>query len=532
MILGILCLSAAAVASYCAYLIVTSKSDRRKEVLSDLGLSIGIAASLKSPFYKWGWKKSHDDRVWGERIVRETFEKFNIGLGQQDLEFFSQICTRFAAGETIDKASIVAYVDKILSRSVTVSNFAAGFIGPVLERSLSATPAQAHKLLEREKIPSSLENAPDRLAVRQFTKMLRSHGMKIICGEASGLEVKGESGEILTTLHGYDSWEFWLKSCRESLEQCLANKALIKSKTQAKFLRGQIQGIIQNYEEHLKNSRSFIKNAEYMISQEKSPIGIALVQNLERSFYGWHFSETTKFSLQDHKTLHELITLPELPSRCRQALFENITSTYESLQTVCHRFPRYVIFFGISAETRSYAAQQYLLHLNKINKTLSDVLGVKYRPPLFMRILDADIHKARNPDAGDYKPAVRVSHDEESELKEEILVSTNTGYMPLLLDSQKRMILFEKNLDPATAEKIGWIIDLPVDDLTPKESAQMDMGDYIKYKRIDCAKIGNFSNSSDAKSMQNQREKFLNAIFDVLLQGTFIPIYSNEPDDE
>lgn len=532
MIFAIVCLSIAGLAYFVVYLIATAKEDRRGQVLADLGLAVGIASTLKTPFYKFGWRKTGEGRDWGERIVREAFEKNNVGLSQQDLEYFCHICDQFASGETVDKSIITNYIEKILSRSSTVSNFAASFINPVMERSLNASPAQAKKLLEREKIQSSPENAANRLAVRQFTKMLRNHGMKILCGEASGLDVKGESGEILTTLRGYDSWEFWLKSCRESLEQCLANKALIKSKAQAKFLRSQIQGVIQGYEDHLKKTRSFLRDMESLLSQERLSKTMGWIDNLEKVFYGWHFSEGMKFSLSAHQSLRELLSLPELPSRCRQALLDFITPSYPSLQTACHRFPRQVIFYGANSELRSYAVQQYLLHRTRVIKTLCDVARIKYRSPLLMRVMESDVYKARNPDIPDFKPAIRVDRDADPNGEgNEVLLNVNAGHMPLLLDSQKRMILFAKNFDPASAEQMGWIIDLPIEDFTPKESAQLDLGSYLPYKRINCDKIGEKCGVKTGLSSQ-QRDLFLNEIFDALLQGATASPILDEAEDE
>lgn len=527
MIIAIFCASLAVLVSIGIYLLSSGKVDKTNQVLTDLGLSHGLASPLKSPFYKWGWRKTTDDRVWGERIVREAFEKHNIGLSQQDLDFFSQVCSRYANGDSIDKASIVSHVEKILARSSSISNFASGFIVPILERSLRASPAQAQKLLEREKVQSSPANAPDRLAVRQITKMLKSHGLRILSTQSMGLEVKSESGDFLMSLAGFDSWEFWLKSCRDSLEQCLSNRSLIKSNSQAKFLRSQISnGIIQNYINQLKKTRHFIKTIEKLLTQESIPRSRSDIENLERIFYTWHFSEGIRFSLQDHASLQDLIALPELPSRFRQALFDYINSSFESLHALLLHFPRHVIFMGSNPETRSYAAQQYLVHLSKLSKTISDVIGRKLRIPLFLRILETDVQKARNPDPLEYKASLLPPKEESHNNEEEI--SGNTGHMPLLLDSQKRMIIFERNMDPSSAEKMGWIIELPIEDLTPKEYAQLDLGDYLRYKRINCSQFDGFEQNDEGKSGQFKREKFLNQIFDKLLEESIIPNFLDD----
>ena len=285
MILAIFCVSIAILISTGVYMLFSVKEDNRKQILTELGLSHGIASPLKSPFYKWGWRKVSDDRVWGERIVREAFEKHNIALSQQDIEYFSKACNDYSSGRPVEKTAIIAYVGKILARSSSISSFATSFIAPILQRSLNASPTQAQKLLEREKVQSSPSNAPDRLAIRQITKMLKLHGMKIIGPNSPGFQVKSEAGEILMTLQGFDSWEFWLKSCRDGVEQCVSDRSIVKNNTQAKFLRNQLsEGVISNYSKQLKRSRVFIKTLEKLCSQESISKPKSEIENLERIF--------------------------------------------------------------------------------------------------------------------------------------------------------------------------------------------------------------------------------------------------------
>ena len=224
--------------------------------------------------------------------------------------------------------------------------------------------------------------------------------------------------------------------------------------------------------------------------------------------------------------------MPELPSRFRQAILEFITPVYESLQALIQRFPRHVIFFGSNPETRSYAAQQYIVHVTKLSKTVSDIINRKTRSPLFLRIFDTDVEKARNPDPTQYTSAVLSQPGSTNEEEDENVVSANTGHMPVLLDAQKRMTLFERNMDVHTAEKAGWIIELPVEDLTPKEYAQLDLGEYIKYKRINCDKYGNAGQGEEGKSAQFKREKFLNEIFNDLLSEHMFPAMASNSEEE
>ncbi len=521
MALTIICIAAAIIVSVGIYTLSSVKEDRKKLILHDLGLVHSLTSGLKSPFYKWGWRKVSDDRVWGERIVREAFEKRNIGLTQQDLEYFSKVCAQFAGGKSVDKTAVIGYIEKILGRSSSVSNFATKFIQPILENSLRASPNQAKKFLDRVHIDSSVENAPDRLAVYQLKKMLNQHGMGIICSNAGGLHIKGESNEILMTLTGFDSWVFWLKSCKASIEQCLSQRAL-STPSQAKFIKKQILDFYINNEiNHMNASRQFIKTMDSLINQESLSINISVIENLERAFYGWHFSESLQFSIQNHESMRSLLSMPELPSRIRKALLEFITPTYESLHALMHRFPRHVIFYGANSHTRLYATQQYLVHLNKINKIISDMLKRKSTFPLMLRIFDSDVEKARNPEPDDFMkhvmpPNRRRNVDEDEE------VVKNIGHMPLMIDTQKSMVLFEKDIEPDKAEKIGWIIEIPVEDFTPKEYAQFDLGDYLKYKRINCDKHGEIDQEQESKSAHMQRERFLNSIFETLLGDSSI----------
>ena len=216
--------------------------------------------------------------------------------------------------------------------------------------------------------------------------------------------------------------------------------------------------------------------------------------------------------------------MPELPTRIRQALLEFITPTHESLHALMHRFPRHVIFYGANPHTRLYATQQYLVHLNKINKIISDLLRRKSAFPLMLRIFDSDMEKARNPEPEEYNSYVMAS-DRHVEDEEEIV--TNAGHLPMLLDAQKRMVLFEKDTSPEKAEKIGWIIEIPVEDFTPKEYAQFDLGDYLKYKRINCDKHGEIDQEQESKSAHLQRDRFINSVFESLLGNPSLPSLSS-----
>ncbi|MBN2326270.1 MAG: hypothetical protein JXR73_03885 [Candidatus Omnitrophica bacterium] len=499
-----------------AYFVFFIKEDKRQVVLSELGLMRGLASSLQSPFYKWEWRKSSDDRVWGERIVRETFEKHQIGLSREDLEFFSRACADYATGKPVNKTNVILYVEKILTRSSTLSNFAASFIKPVLEKSLNASQEQAQRLLEHNNISSSLTDAPDRLAIRQFTKMLCNHGKKIICHDSVGLQVKDDSGSILMTLKGLENWEFWLKSCLQSLDQCLSDKSLTSSSAQAKFLRRELEKRIRSYMNHLHSTYAFFGMMEDLISKkagEKSPSQSEEIQKIEKRFYLWHFNDETQFTLENHGDMHDLLTFPDFPPRFRQKVFENLPTSYDSLPSFIQCFPRHVIFYGKDSIKRHFAVQNYLTHFRQVNKTISAIAGKKNPSPLFLQIYETDVEKARNPDLqmDDQSDAER-----EKEYTENIV--SNTGHMPTLLDAQKRMVIFERNLAFEKAEKMGWIIELPIEELTPKEYAQLDLSEYLTYKRINCDPFDDFGGEAEDQAAKFKKEIFLNAIYDVLFQ--------------
>ncbi len=534
MIVTIFLISIALLFSIGIYLLTKAKTDRQTQLLVDLGLVRGVTSPLKSPFYKWGWRKSTDDRVWGERIVREAFEKQNIGLNHQDLEFFSQVCSRFASGGSVDKSEIIDYVKKIFSRGSTISNMAYGFIAPIFEHVLSASPQQAKQLLEREKIRSSTSNAPDRLVIRLISKLLKNHGMNILCSD-SGMDIKNESGDTLASLKGYDGWNFWLKSCRESVEKCLGNRTWVKTHSQAKFFRSQIKDqLIQSYINHIQKSRTFIRNIEQILKEESIPKSKSDLENLERIFYRWHFSDGIHFSLQNMEEFHHLLILQGFPSRFRQALLDSITDKYESLLSLLIRFPRHIIFMGINPEARTFAAHQYLLHFSKVIQTISTITRRTPQIPLFLRIFEDDVNKARNPEVDEYRPMATLTREEieQTAKEEDNTVSGNTGHIPLLIDSHKRLILFEKNLDAYTAEKMGWILEIQVEDFTPKEYAQLDLGQYLHYQRIHCDKIGDFPSEAENKSFPQKRITYFNTILDKLLTANTYAVYSQESELE
>ncbi|MGC9326335.1 MAG: hypothetical protein ACP5I1_01750, partial [Candidatus Hinthialibacter sp.] len=140
------------------------------------------------------------------------------------------------------------------------------------------------------------------------------------------------------------------------------------------------------------------------------------------------------------------------------------------------------------------------------------ILQTKNPGPLFLQILEADVEKARHPEYQEDGP-LEAAQEEDSEG-----YVSNTGHMPTLLDTQKRMLLFERNLAYEKAEKMGWIIELPIEELTIQEFAQLDLSAYLNYLRINCDSFSDFEDDAEEQTAKASQEKFLNEAYEALFQ--------------
>jgi len=500
------------------YFLSSINKSKKNRLLIELGLLRGVLQYKKSPFYKWGWKKESDSRVWGERIVREAFEKANVGLNPDDLEILKQACDQHAAGKTVDRISLLNRIDKILERSESVANVATAYVHPLLTEAFNTPPQAAKAILDRVSIHSTLKNAVMRYAVYQFTDQLNSIGKIILAPNTTGFEIKAKTGETIMRLRGFEGWEHWLKACKGAIEQFVKLRSFSGGKEAALYLITQlVDGLILKFLDDAAESQQYVYLMGRLIVQDVMSLSVQDIKYREMLFYQWQFADDIAFAMRDHKKIRDLFTQIDLAPRFREILIQSITPLYESLPSLANRFPRHVIFYGKDAQIRSFAAQQYLQHLFSLLKFIAELYNQKPRVPLFLRILDSDVARARSGKSPEEELPEPKTRRKKGEEEGEDLIYNNKGHMPQLLDYHKKLIVFEKNLDPYAAEKMGWIIEVPVDEFTFQEHAQFDMGDYLTYKRVDCAKLGDVDLHGDSKSAKSQRRQFTNAIFNEIV---------------
>ncbi|MEW6238515.1 MAG: hypothetical protein AB1656_24275 [Candidatus Omnitrophota bacterium] len=512
------------------YLLSSIKKNKKYLLLTELGLIRGVLQYKKSPFYKWGWKKESDSRVWGERIVREAFEKANVGLNPDDLELLKQACDQHAAGKTVEKTNILNRIDRILERSESVSNVAVAYVHPLLTEAFNTPPQAAKAILDRIAIQSVPKNAVMRYAVYQFSEQLNSIGKIILFPNTPGFEIKAKTGETIMRLRGFEGWEHWLKACKGAVEQFIRLRTFSGGKEAVLYLKTQIlDNIIQKFLDDSAESQQYVYLMGRQIVQDVMSLNVQDIKYREMLFYQWQFADDITFTMRDHKKIRELFSQTDLIPRFREILIQSITPLYDSLPALANRFPRHVIFYGKDSSTRSFAAQQYLQHLFSILKFIAGLYNQKPRIPIFLRILDSDVARARSGEAPQGEEAEPKTRKRKGEAEEEgDVFYNNRGHMPQLLDYHKKLIVFEKNLDPYAAEKMGWIVEVPVDEFTLQEHAQFDMGDYLTYKRIDCSRRGDVDVHGDDKTAKSQCRQFLNAILNEIVSPSGVMKINDE----
>lgn len=494
---------------YIAYVWYSARKNKKFYILCALGLAYGLPYGFRSHFYKWGWRKTSDNRVWAERIVRQAFEKANIGLSLEDMEFFKGACDRYANGKKVDNAFIARRVERIVSTSVSVHRLALDIIQPILDDALNTSPNRAQEILHSLGIQPTSGNEVVSLAGHRFSDLLKHAGAAIFHPNGIGYKIKNKEGEVLIALKGLEGWEHWLNSLREGVEQYVAEHTLSRKRQQFRLLENQLVNVVlKNHLEYLQESKKFISLIQGQISQGEMQISQADIKRVEDLLFYWEFAESHRFSTRIHKNLRRLLCRKELASKFREIFIQKIESDIGSVLTLPQYFPRHVIFYGSDYAVVSYAAQEYMDHLQQLIHVLAQMLGRAPRSPLYLQILESDIAKARK---GDFvEIGGRILDPKRIALEK---TYKNEGHMLRLLNILRGMAMFEQNMDATSVNTIGLIVELQTDTLTPQEQAQLDRDEYRSYKRLDCNRLMKIDLESESAVAQVQRQKFMNEIF-------------------
>lgn len=487
-----------------------SAKSTHNQILDDLGLAKNVTGKSSAPYYKWGWRKGTDERVWGERIVRQAFKKANLWLSADDLLFFKETCDAYAGGNTVDENSIQTRIEKILERSGEITNCATNQIRAIVQDVISISDAEANQHLKEQGVHPKADKAQFQLGLLRFRRMMTKAGEEILGLDSNGLAVKNEEGQLLFMLKGLDGWDHWLKSCQEEVKRINVSRSPSRNPSLLRNLKSNFQSsILQSHENDLIGSKKFMASLEEEIQQGDLKITQKRVEKLVSIFYYWLFTDAIPFNSADHKRIRDFLCRKDLATHFRQIVLEAITQDYLSLRNLVNTFPKKVIFYGKNPHARAFASQQYMTHLEIIIKTLVTTSKQSYPPGLIV-ITAKQMQEAREYAAEMEEMPDRRKKDEPPPRRD---------YLPELLDKQKHLSIVERNIDERTAEMWGWMVDIDVDDFTPKEYAHLDKGVYRSFIRFLCDGFGNIDFTSQSKHAKEKRVQYFQAVLDKLLKS-------------
>ncbi|RJP27235.1 MAG: hypothetical protein C4527_13765 [Candidatus Omnitrophota bacterium] len=509
-IAGIICLF---VAGGGVFLFSGKSLHQQNQLLEDLGLSRSRTKSNATPYYKWGWRKAFDERVWGERIVRLAFEKAKIWLSPDDLLFFKNTCDLYATGKPVKDEEILAHIDKIVTRKGNLSNCATKQVKSIITGLLAISDKDAMQILKGLGVRNSDGNARRKLGMVQFRRMLNTVGSQILAHNAKGYEIK-ENEETLFTLQGFDGWKHWVAACKEEVKKLpLLHAKSTDDKTLLLFLQKNItSGVIKEMEDDLRQSQQFLSLLEEEIYRKEIRIPFPKIERLESIFYYWQFTNGIPFHYLDHGRIRELLTLKNISSRFKEIIINAINPNYPSFTALTKLFPDRVIFYGDNAYARAYASQQYIAHYELLLQTLNASKKKMIRPPALLLITASDIERARTGKIEIEKPD--DSSEEENEGENQI---AEKDCISQIINEQKKISLLERNIDGNTAETIGWIIDMAIADFTVQEYAYLDSGPNRSFIRIPCSGYRDVDFQSFSEHAKKQKWDFFNFILDSIV---------------
>ncbi len=473
----------------------------------DLGLATSWSKEQESPFYKWGWRKSVNDRVWGERIVKQAFEKQGVWLGVDDLRYFEDVCNRHAAGEKVDENAIRTQIKNILDRRGRMANCATIIIKKMLSEIVNTSDSQARKVLVEFGVKVNPGNPLGQYGLFRFRQLMTNVGKTVLAANSNGFPVKNEQGEVLYTLQGFEGWRHWVFACRDEFKKYSpAGRGDVKKSMQTIKNRA-LNTILKEAMEDLQGAADFTNKMETEIYKSGIKFDVQQIEALVSYFYSWQFTDRISFNRTDHRKIREFLLRNEISPVFRSKVLGKIGPRYESLRVSLDQFPKRVIFYGDHANARHYVCQQYLAHLVEFFSAVSSVMGRGYMPPSHLLVKGDDIQEARQ-----YWKKMEGRTDLERHSDKNTETHFRKDYIVELFEKQIEFSLFERNIDEENGDRYGYLVDVGIDEFTIKETAHLDKGKFRWYLRIHCKPPDSLDFDDESEKGKNARKEFFSTV--------------------
>lgn len=510
----ILMIGAAAAA---ALFIVYAEISRRKfQIQYDLGLLRGKLGEKKTPFYKWGWRKQHNERVWAERIVKDAFRKAGLWLSDEDLAFFEEQCVNQSQGKEVGEDAILGRIGVIAARMTHIRRNAAEAARKIYADAANANENTARAyLISRGAQPES-GKALQRFCVHKLRRCIEEYGKAMVGLEAVGVPVFDSKGETVFTLKGMNAWSMWIGVFSDA---CLKEPSIripnLKQNLLKFIHRTVAAGLFKDYSDDVRHFRDFRFTVSEDISRNEIGISMDRIERAESIFYHWKFTESIPFNHADHKRIREMLVRKDLAPSFRELAVNSFKPGFSSVRALFDMFPSRVIFYGRNDNAREFASEQYLHHLMQLKECIGPLAGAEDDGPQLI-VIDAEkFYQLVRQNEEILSEMMKFSKKRGFKSEAEMI---DPSYVLDLIDEEKEVFNRKRGLYYEGGEALGWIVNIPISDQTPEAFVAMGVPPYDRYARFNCDGGSDVDFFGATHGAKKSRIQFFSMVLDLLLR--------------
>jgi hypothetical protein len=200
----------------------------------------------------------------------------------------------------------------------------------------------------------------------------------------------------------------------------------------------------------------------------------------------------------------------DLAACFRETLILKINKDFSSLQSMMKNFPRRILIYGRNKHARKFAAEQYHFHFEQLLGVLASAGGTLPDPPAILTIPESQVREVQ--EANIDRVAELTAKVDKANVK-----VYKDGYLTSLIERHKKQSNMNRKIEEESAESIGYIIDLGLEELTPAEFSELDSGELRKYIRFSCDGQEGTDFESSSHHAKTQRILFFKRLLDTLL---------------
>ncbi len=487
-----------------------SSQNKQKSILTDLGLANKQWGGKTTAFYKWSWRKTSKERVWGERNVKEAFKKAKIWLNNDDLSYFEQKCLEFQKNHKVNDEPIIDRISQIIKRTEELENKIESQVKDILNRIISISESEAKKHLQDSGI--NLEGK-DRILQRYASHEIRRQA-DLIGFAMLGRNTNAEALKAVNNIKGMEGWERWLTIYKHTLQTEIARNANSSNHVLLDAVSATIRsGLLKDYEQDIQAYRSFIESMDKQIDSKNTNIKMESLEELESFLYTWQFSSEHRFNNTDHSRVRQFISRNDLSIKFRFYVLSHIKSSFDSLASLMNSLPRNVVFYGKNGFARAYAADQYHLHLERFYEIFSRFAQQEPGAPGLITLTETEIDNKRKEIASSSKGDILKGKG-----MDVIAIARNS--IQAIVDKKKDRSIEKRKIDEDIADQKGWLIDFPWEEQNVEVFGVFRNGPFNSYIPINCDSYGDVDFLGNSSNSKRQRSQYFTIILDSLLSAS------------